>query len=125
MHLIIGGAYQGKLTFAKKLYNFKPEQIFYCEQSGEIDFSLPCITHIEEFVYGCVLRSEDALAYWEKHRSQWKDSILICRDISCGVVPTSPQYRLWRDETGRLCQNLARDANIVSRIFLGLEQRLK
>ena len=35
------------------------------------------------------------------------------------------QQRLWRINTGRLCQYLSKEADKVSRIFCGLEQRLK
>jgi adenosyl cobinamide kinase/adenosyl cobinamide phosphate guanylyltransferase len=33
--------------------------------------------------------------------------------------------RAWRQRTGRLAQYLSREATQVSRIFCGLEQRLK
>lgn len=124
MHLIIGGAYQGKLTFAKKEYGFTEEQIFFCTQEG-IDFSKPCITHLEEYTYGCAQRQEDPRQYFEEHREEWKDAVLICRDISCGVVPLEKQDRMWRETTGDLCQYLAGKAEKVSKLFCGLEQRLK
>lgn len=124
MEFITGGAYQGKLTFAKKKYGFGPEQIFPCTQD-RIDFSYPCVTHIEEFAYGCVLRGTDPIAYFEAHRAEWAASVLICRDIFCGLVPMDATQRAWREATGRLCQYLTREAGGVSRIFCGLEQRLK
>ena len=65
------------------------------------------------------------MAYFESHTGEWQDSVLICQDISCGVVPMSAELRLWRNETGRLCRYLAQRARQVSRIFCGLEQRLK
>lgn len=124
MDLIIGGAYQGKLTFAKKEYGFGPEQVFACTRE-RIDFSHPCITHIEEFTYGCVLRGTDPIEYFEAHRMEWGTSVLICRDIFCGLVPMDAAQRAWREATGRLCQYLSGEARRVSRIFCGLEQRLK
>lgn len=125
MILIIGGAYMGKLDFARKLRPLTGEDIFVCRTSGSIDFSRPCVTRIEEFVYGCVERGEDPVALFEANRPAWQDSILICRDIFCGVVPLDPKERAWRDEAGRLCQYLTKEADRVSRIFCGLEQRLK
>ena len=50
---------------------------------------------------------------------------MICQDIFCGVVPMGAELRAWRQDTGRLCQYLAGEADRVSRIFCGLEQRLK
>ena len=124
MHLIIGGAYQGKLTFAREFYGFGTEQNTSCTKDT-ISFYYPCITHIEEFTYGCALRNVDPVEYFEQHRQEWKDSVLICRDISCGVIPLDVRDRAWREATGRLCQYLSREADHVSKIFCGLEQRLK
>ena len=54
-----------------------------------------------------------------------KLGILIMQDIFCGVVPMGAENRAWRQRTGRLSQYLSKEANQVSRIFCGLEQRLK
>jgi adenosyl cobinamide kinase/adenosyl cobinamide phosphate guanylyltransferase len=50
---------------------------------------------------------------------------LILQDIFCGVVPMGAENRAWRQRTGRLAQYLSKEATQVSRIFCGLEQRLK
>lgn len=120
MILIIGGAWQGKLDFAKAAFGITEADVFTCTD-GEIDFSKRCICGVEEFA----LHHPDPIGYFEAHREQWQDSILILRDIFCGVVPCSTEERAWRQETGRLAQYLSREAGRVSRIFCGLEQRLK
>ena len=120
MILIIGGAYQGKLEFAKDTFGIKDEAVFTCD-TGEIDFSKRCIYKIEEFAYGC----PDPIGYFQNHREQWQDSVLILQDIFCGVVPMGAENRAWRQKTGRLAQYLSKEASRVSRIFCGLEQRLK
>lgn len=120
MILIIGGAYQGKLDYAKSTFGITDKQIHTCTEA-EIDFTRRCIYKIEEFTHA----HPDALAYFQAHREEWQDSILICQDIFCGVVPMGADLRAWRQNTGRLCQYLAGEANRVSRIFCGLEQRLK
>lgn len=124
MILLIGGAYQGKLECARNAYCLTTDDIFTCDGGG-IDFSKRCIHRIEEFTWACVQQGMDPTAYFREHREQWENSILICQDMSCGVVPMGAQLRLWRQLTGRLCQYLAREADSVSRIFCGLEQRLK
>lgn len=118
MILIIGGAYQGKLEYAKQVLGVT--EVYACT-GGKIDFSKGCIYAIEEFTRVC----PDPVGYFAENREQWKDSVLICRDIFCGVVPLEAQDRAWRQRTGRLCQYLSREAQQVSRIFCGLEQRLK
>ena len=124
MVLIIGGAWQGKLAWAKKEYGVSDGAVFSCTGT-EIDFSRRCIHHLEEFTLSCVREGIDPVAFFEAKSGEWADSIFICQDISCGVVPMSAEMRLWRNETGRLCQYLAHRAQRVSRIFCGLEQRLK
>lgn len=124
MILIIGGAYQGKLDYAKEAFCLAPEEIFTCTGT-EIDFSKRCVNGLEEFCYACIGHNIDPIEYVQAHRVDWQNSILICADLSSGVVPIDPVQRQWRHTTGRLCQYLAGQADQVSRIFCGLEQRLK
>ena len=51
MILIIGGAYQGKLDYAKAAFSISEEDVFSCT-GDTIDFSKRCVDRIEEF---CVL----------------------------------------------------------------------
>lgn len=124
MKLIIGGAYQGKRAFAQAAFGLGDADIFTCE--GEhLDFSAPCINKLEEFTLACVQAGKDPVEVFRCHEAEWRDSVLICQDIFCGVVPLEAELRQWRQETGRLCQYLTKNASQVSRIFCGLEQRLK
>lgn len=124
MVLIIGGAYQGKLTYAVNRYSLKSADLFDCD--GEtVDFSKRCIFHLERFTLHCARGGLDPVEYFKVHQEQWQNSILICRDISCGVVPMDAELRQWRQANGRLCQYLAAEAEEVIRVFCGLEQRIK
>ena len=120
MILIIGGAYQGKLDFAKEAFGITDAEVHTCT-AGQIDFSRRCIYKIEAFTYGY----PDPIRYFKEHREAWQDSILIMEDIFCGVVPMGAETRAWRMNTGKLAQYLSKEATRVSRIFCGLEQRLK
>lgn len=124
MILIIGGAYQGKLQYAKSRLGMKEKDVYTCTGT-EIDFSKRCIHAVEEFTFACVKDGLDPVAFFKAHREQWQNSILICQDIFCGVVPMGAELRKWRQTTGQLCQYLAGEADQVSRIFCGLEQKLK
>ena len=120
MILIIGGAYQGKLAYAKESLDITEEDIWVCD-AGEIDFSKRCVYKIEEFTR----YHHDPIGYFRENREQWQDSVLILQDIFCGVVPMGAENRKWRQNTGRLAQYLSREADSVIRIFCGLEQQLK
>ncbi len=125
MHFIIGGAYQGKLDCAKKKYSVTDEEIFTCTEASGIEFGARCINKIEEFTLWCVRNGKDAAEIFKENRDKWTDSVLICMDIFCGVVPMGADMRAWRDMTGRLCAYLSSEAQSVTRMFCGLEQRLK
>jgi len=120
MILIIGGAYQGKLDFAKETLGITDADVHTCNGS-QIDFSKKCIYQLEQFTAA----HPDPVTYFQTHRADWQESILILQDIFCGVVPMGEENRAWRQRTGRLAQYLSREATQVSRIFCGLEQRLK
>lgn len=124
MILIIGGAYQGKRDFAKRAFGISETDVWDCA-GGEIDFSRRCVDHLEEYTYACVQAGVDPVAFFRENRERWRQSVLICQDVFCGVVPVDPVQRQWRQVTGQLCQYLAGEADRVSRIFCGLEQWLK
>ena len=54
-----------------------------------------------------------------------EQTILICDDISCGVVPMDKEVRAWREATGRAINALAAQADRVVRVFCGLPMVLK
>lgn len=51
--------------------------------------------------------------------------IVICDELGNGIVPIKKQERIWREQTGRLMIELAKQAERVERILCGLGQRLK
>ena len=125
MDIIIGGAYQGKLDYAKEKFAIPAVDVFSCTEEGEIDFSRKCIYHLEKFTLGCVQKGVNSIEIFEKNRQLWEDSLLICADIFCGIVPMDAQMRAWREETGRLMAWLSAQAKTVTRMFCGLPQRIK
>ena len=125
MDFIIGGAYQGKTDFAKKKYGLDDADIFTCTENGDIEFGSRCINKIGEFALGCVKNGLDATEIFASRRAEWENSVLICDDIFCGVVPLGADMRAWREMTGRLCAYLSAEAKTVTRVFCGLEQKLK
>lgn len=132
MHLIFGGAYQGKLDYAKERYQLKDQEIFFCSSvEGEctagpnIDFTKKAVDGLEEFVLGCVRCGIEAKDYLEANREEWKDTVFICTDISSGIVPFEKELRAWREMVGRTLMYLGKEAEEVTRIFCGLPQKIK
>ena len=119
MELIIGGAYQGKLSYAREKYGLSDQDIFTCTENGELDTRSRCIRHLEEYVWGCLKNGREPTQDFRE------DAVLIARDISAGIVPIDPEQRAWREAVGRYLSALAAKADTVTRIFCGLPQRLK
>ncbi len=125
MDLVIGGAFQGKTQWAIHQFGLTEGDIFVCGETGNPDFSHRCITHLENYALACLHLGEPPEAAIFAWQNQWATAVLICDDISCGVVPLSAQERAWREGCGRMLSALAQQADTVTRIFCGLPQRLK
>ena len=125
MHLIIGGAFQGKIDWAKAQFDLTDADILECTEDRDVDFSRPCVTHLERFVLYCLRQGQEPKAVLAQRAEGWKNSVLICDDISCGVVPLDAEDRAWREACGRMLNDLSIQAETVTRMFCGLPQRLK
>ena len=126
MDLIFGGAYQGKLDYAKAKYNLSEDDIYFCsEDNARIDFSKRAVYGMEKFLLACIKEEKDPAQEFEKIYEDLADKIVICTDISQGLVPVEPKLRLWREETGRAMVKAAKGADTVTRVFAGLPLILK
>ena len=124
MILVIGGAYSGKLEFVKETYGIGKEDIFYCNDRN-LDFSKKVISGLHRFTYENSVYGKDPLEIIRDNLKLLQDKIVICDDISCGIVPLKKEERVWRESTGRCLQLLSKEASIVYRIFYGIPTVLK
>ena len=125
MILIFGGAFQGKLDYAKEHWNFNENDICYCEEALTLDLSKKVIYGLEKFCFACVLAGTNAKDALKKYDIPLDDKIIIMDDVSQGVVPIDADRRAWREEVGRTMLLLGKEADEVHRVFCGLGQRIK
>lgn len=125
MHLIIGGAWQGKRDYAVKTFGLSEKQIYSFSEDCTPEWDYPCLNRLEEFVLYCVKNRLSAREILERNRDKWQGSVIICREIFSGVVPVDGVIRAWREETGRTLSWLAEQAEDVTRLFCGIPQKLK
>lgn len=126
MVLIYAGAYQGKLDFARKSFGIKDEDICYCNSDMEsIDFGKKVIYGLEKFIYGYEKRGQSADEYIRAQLPLMNDKIIICEDISRGLVPMDKLERAWRETNGRVVNAVAAEADEVYTVFCGIESRIK
>ncbi len=108
MVLIFGGAYQGKHEYAVEH-----------SDKGRIlgEFHLRILDLIKE--------GKDPVAYIRGHMDEYRDKVIICDDISCGVVPVDPLMRKWREAVGYCLNVLAGESDEVIRLFCGISTKIK
>ena len=119
MDLICGGAYQGKLEYARKTFGLADSDISYCSAEAEPDLSRRCLCRVEEYALRCLRAGMEPFLQYRP------DAVLIFTDIFCGVVPTDAETRAWREAAGRLLTSLSAQADTVTRLFCSLPLRLK
>ena len=140
MELYIGGFAQGKLEYVKRRYNEnkKTEKLFVkvidCSDSHykkmllETECDVLILNHLHLWVRDLLdegmeeEKIQTTILSWIKSNP---DAIVICDELGNGIVPIKKQERIWREQTGRLMIELAKQAERVERILCGLGQRLK
>ena len=136
MHLIFGGAYQGKLDYAKERYGYGDGDVYrctsfqqlaaaQCQAEVKLDYSFKVIDQLEAFILNCVRCRKEAKDILEMDRESWRDSVFICTDISSGIVPCDEEMRAWREMVGRTLMYLGKEADEVTRMFCGIPQKIK
>ena len=140
MELYIGGFAQGKLEYVKCRYNEnqKTENFFvkvidcvdshYKKMLLETECDVLILNHLHLWVRDLLDEGMEeekiqmTILSWIKSNP---DAIVICDELGNGIVPIKRQERVWREQTGRLMIELAKQAERVERILCGLGQRLK
>ena len=126
MVLIFGGAYQGKLTYALERFGLTEGDVFRC---GCEDASVPggrrIINDLDKWILALTKADADVTGEVKRFISENEGAIVICNDISCGVVPEDPVHRKWRETTGRAMSELAGVSHEVVRLFCGIATKLK
>ena len=67
MDLIIGGAFQGKLEYAKEHFGIAESDVFRCERTAVIDPDARCIYGLEDYVYGCIKEGVEKRIYTDRN----------------------------------------------------------
>ena len=131
MELYIGGFAQGKLEYVKCRYNEnqKTEKLFvkvidcvdshYKKMLLETECDVLILNHLHLWVRDLLdegmeeEKIQTTILSWIKSNP---DAIVICDELGNGIVPIKKQERIWREQTGRLMIELAKQAERVERI---------
>lgn len=109
VHLLIRRVMLGEEeVFPKHLYSIFPFPL----QEKKGSWGQGELTGLAAFIRECLLKGNE-------------ERILVTDEIGCGIVPEDPFERIYREETGRICCQLAAEARQVWRVCCGLGQRIK
>ncbi len=149
MKLIVGGAYQGKFSYAKKEFGITDGWID--GESCELMDITSCrgIRHFHAYVRKLLERERKALffsdgmipfrfyngdlIFLEEQADAFADwlleknpnLILTSNELGCGIVPMEEDDRIWRETVGRICTSLAAKSDEVIRVVCGIGMRIK
>lgn len=117
----------GKLAYAESLYG-RPNCVCdmeICDMDIESVRCADFIINLHMGVRRLLTQNISAEKFLAENMDILRGKVLIGDEIGAGVVPADPFERRWRDETGTLYQALAKEADIVDRVWAGLPMRLK
>ncbi len=120
MELVIGGRSQGKLQFALKRRGLTPKDA----ADGKLE-PRPVVYNLQEYIRKALAEKRDPEKEITAFAAAHPDTVFVCDQLGCGIVPADPEERLWRDVTGRICCLLAAEAHSVFRVICGIGQKIK
>lgn len=126
MKLVIGGAWQQKTEAACRYFQIEkesladgricdPEEIFVC----------PGIHHFHLYVKRMMVQNQDLTEFVKNLEQKNPDILLISDEIGYGLVPMDAFERAWREQTGRICCDIAGKSETVIRVVAGIPQVIK
>ena len=125
MILIFGGAYQGKLEYALERFGLDESDVYRCGNNADTPQNKKIIYEIDKWIYELVKTGADARSKVRECIKNNPGAIVICNDISCGVVPAKAIEREWREEAGRALAEFSKASSEVTRLFCGIPTKIK
>ncbi len=124
MKLIIGGAFQGKLDYAKKLY---PDTEWTDGSECALEEIATCsaMNCFHLFVRRWMKAGRNKEELIDTLRKRDRELILICDEVGCGLVPVDAFEREYREAVGRICTAFANRADRVDRVVCGIGTQIK
>ena len=142
MILVVGGKFQGKLDFVKENFDIDADNIFDCEKNylfnltyksssdckNSFDYKnssshkYSVVDNFESYILKKTeegLKKLDLLVDFMSINFQ-DDTIIICDDISNGLVPIDTLERAYRENLGHLLCHIAKEASEVYSVLYGI-----
>lgn len=139
MILIVGGAYQGKLAYAKELCREERSGKEPCQGEGRREFSwidgrecreeeiYSCggIHHFHVYIERLLREGMPVKEVAGRIADENPDIVIVSDEIGYGIVPVDAFDREYREMLGRICTELAVYADKVYRVVCGIGVLMK
>jgi len=126
MILVFGGAYQGKLAYALDRFSLTEADVYHCDEEGsDAPGGRQIVCDLEKWILAMVKADMDSAEAVQRFIRGFSGAAVTCCDISCGVVPTDPVMRKWREATGRSLAEISQVSDEVIRLYCGIPSRIK
>lgn len=134
MIFIIGGENQGKLEYLFNISRFKKENVVDCLnvdglKAEEILMSnRPVIYNFNNLIKELLVVYDDEQKVKEKIKKMIKENrkaVIISNEIGYGIVPIDKFERRYRELTGRICCEIAKESKEVHRVICGIGTIIK
>jgi adenosylcobinamide kinase / adenosylcobinamide-phosphate guanylyltransferase len=126
MWLITGGAFQGKLAYACKIFNIEEEKIIdgaSCQWEEMLKASL--VNHFHLWIRRMLQEEQNVYKLLEEIIRKNSDIIIIVDELGCGIVPIKAFDRNYRETCGRVCCQIAKNSKEVHRVISGIGMVIK
>ncbi len=124
MILVTGGCFQGKTAYACKTFGIGREEAAdgaVCPP--EEIYKTKLLFHFHEYIRR-LMETEESFSLEALTRKN-PEIILVTNELGYGVVPTDRFDRAYREKTGRVCCQVAREAKQVHRVVCGIGTVIK
>lgn len=134
MIFIIGGENQGKLEYLFNISRFKKEDVVDCLKVDELKAeeilmsNKPVIYNFNNLIKELLVVYDDEEKVKENIKKMIKENrkaVIISNEIGYGIVPIDKFERRYRELTGRICCEIAKESKEVHRVICGIGTIIK
>lgn len=124
MILIIGGACQGKWTYAKE-YTKVTQWCDGAVCTREELFHAQGVFHFELFLRRELEAENNVETLADELMEKNRELVIVSQEVGYGLVPMDAFDRVYREAVGRICTKLAAEAIEVHRVICGIGRVIK
>lgn len=115
--LIIGGKNSGKYEYLLNI-GYKNEEI------GK-DFEQKILYKLNDWIKKTLSNKKNPIEEIEKLLKDRVEYVIVCDEVNCGIIPMKSEEREYIESVGRVCCIIAKDADLVERVYCGIATIIK